>query len=472
MPADTATPPAVPSTAVAPTPAGEYKLSQNAPLPTRTNNPDLAAALAKRAGSPPADAQQGEAKVIPAQPPRPPAAPAADALATTDASTAKPADASTKPPPAADASKAKFVAPDDVDAPPAADTAKPPATRPPDLTDEEVKSAPAKLRESYARVKAERDSIMAERDLTRKESAEYRARLKGYEDRIKSLESADARVKELEKQVLTYDEQLRITNYLQHPEFHEKFVRPVAEAMQSAVALVQDLIVEDAATGTTRTGTNEDFADVLSQPNTTLAARKARELFGDLAPQVVEARQRVRAAQEAQARAVKDAGSKSQEFLQRQSEREAAARTEARAAFDRASRDLEARFPQLYRPPEGDQEALAARQSGEDLARLIVEGRPDTMATDQYLASVAKLYHRAAAFPMRELHITRLQGEVEALRSRLAAYEGSTPDTASRQQPGGAPTTDAGGAIVTQSGQKDYKAMMKASLEKRANRYK
>lgn len=458
MPTDTTASPTVPTTAVAPTPGKPYNLSEHAPTAPASRNPALTEALNRRAGIRTDPAPSGDnAKFIPSQPPRA----LLDAPAPTPET--KPAKPTTPDKPAP---HVKFIAADERE--PAATTPTPPDSKPPTPSEpapEVLKSAPAQLREAYERLKTDFATRVAEGDLTRKQLTEFQAKAKSYEDRIKTLESADVRAKELEKQLLTYDEQLRVTNYLQHPEFHEKFVKPVAEAMQSAAAVVKDLMVEQ-PDGNVRTGTEQDFHAVLGQPNTTLAFKKAQELFGqEFATLVVEERNRVLKAQKAQADAVKDAGLKSQEWLKSQQERAAAERDTARIQFAKVAESIADRYKEIYRPPNEDQEAIAAHQSGKELAELIVNGRPEDMPQERYLENVAKLYHRAASWPMHQLNITRLQKQVETLTQRLSAYEKSSPDTSSRQQPGGV-TQDAGGTIVTKAG--ELEAKMRASLERRA----
>ena len=442
MPAPTpAPPPAVPQTAAAPTPAAEYKLSEHAPGPSRSN-PDLTAALSRRAGVSPQAPAYAEPKTIPSQPPKPPEPPTPPVAPDDD-----------KPAP-----HVKFISADDQEPAPA----KAPSTVPGEPPAEVVKNAPAQLREAYERLKADFTTRATEGDLTKKQLAEFQAKSKSYEDRIKSLESAEGRAKELEKQLLTYDEQLRISNYLQHPEFHEKFVKPVAEAVQSGNAMVKEIMVQ----GENRLGNEEDFAAVLSQPNNTLAMDKAVELFGErMGVSVFDEARRVKRLQQEQARAVKESGVRSMEWLKTQQESQAKARSEARQTFDRVADSLAEKYPQLYRAPEGDKDAAAARKSGEELARLALDGQPEGMTTEQYLQAIAKVYHRAASFPMRELAISRLQSELEATKAKLAAYEKSSPDADSRKSAAGV-TTDAGGAIVTSAN--DMKAQMRASLERRA----
>lgn len=366
------------------------------------------------------------------------------------------------------ATKAPVMADDDKPAPHvrfiAADDQEPPKPKaavetpkaPENPKEDHPKRDVSQLREAYEKLKGEFASTAAERDLTRKEVAEFKEKATRYEERIKALEAAELRAKELEERVVTYDERLRVTDYLNHPEFHEKFVKPVADAIQSAHALVAEMVVD--AEGEPRQATPQDFDTVLRAPNLTEASRRAKELFGpDLASTIVERRQAVLMAEKARQEAIKSAGVKSEEWMKSQQARAAEQRSRAKSDFDRISQQLAEKYPQLYRPPEGDKDAEAARKSGEELAKLILEGQPAEMPPDQYLTNVAKIYHRAASFPMRELMVNRLQQENEALKARLAAFEKSTPDAEGRK------VSDGSTAGKPQQG--DLKAQMRDSLK-------
>lgn len=318
----------------------------------------------------------------------------------------------------------------------------------------------AQLRDAYEKLKTDFTATVSERDLTKKEAAEFRAKAKTYEDRIKALEASEAKAKELEQKVLSYDERLRVTDYLNHPEFHERFVKPVADSIQNAHALVAEMVVD--ADGEPRQATPADFDMVLQAPNLTEATRRAKELFGsDLASAVIQQRQTVLAAERARKEAIKNAGLKSEEWLKAQEMGRAEQRSRAKSAFDTVANQLQEKYPQLYKAPDGDKDAVEARKAGEELARLILEGQPAEMAPDKYLENVAKIYHRAASFPMRELAVHRLEAENTALKAKLAAYEKSTPDAEGRKSSDGSTAAAASNDIGTS---------MRSSLEAYAKR--
>lgn len=448
MPETIAPPNPIAPPSVAPTPKAEYRL----PPTTATGQRDdpISRAVRERL-----EAKHG------AQPGTTPAKPTA-ASETKDVPRGTPVAA-----PATDAKPAaKFAVPDET--PPAA--TPPPAAASDEPPPEILKSASAQLKEVYEKVKAQRDEIMRERDLTKKEAVEYRTRLKTFEDRIKSLEGADSRAKDLEQRLLANEEKLRISAYTQTDEFHTQYVKPVAEATQNAHALVKELLVttED---GSQRMGSIEDFYAVLGQPNHTTAKAKARALFGeDFATEVFEAARRVREAQQRQSKAVESAALKSQEWLKAQSEREATQRTQLAGMFQSAISALAEKHPGLYTPAEKDEEAAAARAKGEEIANLILHGRPETMPMEEFVATASKAYQRAASWPLKELAIHRLTQELEATKAKLAAYEKSSPDTDSVKRPGG--ITEIGATPVNVGSGKygDLSRQMHESLTRRANK--
>ena len=356
-------------------------------------------------------------------------------------------------PPAPEAKpQAPFTAPDEA-APPA------PTAPAPDLV--AVKGPPAQLRAAYEKLKSEFATKTAEEGATRKELAEFRAKAAKYEDRIKSLESAEARAKELEARALSLDERLRMSDYLNHSEFHDKFTKPVADAISAAHALVAEMVVD--LDGTPRQATANDFDAVYSAPNITEATRRARELFGpDLAQTIVAHRQTIQSAERARTSAIKDAALRSQEWLKSQQDAAAQNRVRARETFNQAATTLAERYPTLYRPAESDKEAITAHKSASDLAMLAIEGKPEDMPMDAYVSAIAKVYHRASAFPLQALKVQRLEAELESTRSKLARYEASEPQVEGSR--------DAGGVVVTsRSTPSDPRSALRAGLEALAN---
>lgn len=343
----------------------------------------------------------------------------------------------------------KFIASDEQDAPAAAIAPEP-----------EAEPIGAKNQKAaFERVTAERNALRSERDLTRKEAAEYKAKLADLEARYKAAEAAEVRAKELEGKVTHLDEQLRVTNYLQHPEFHERYVKPVADAVNAANELIQQLTVED--TNGHRQATADDFAAVLRAPNLQEATRRAKERFGDdptIISAIIGQRTTVMAAERARSEAMKNAAKASVDWMEQRTVSEAKQRTEALTQFNRVANELGQKYASVYLPDDKDPEAVAARKAGEAAAAPFVLGTDQPLPPDQYHAGLAKVYHRAAAFPLMELKYRRLEAEHAALKAKLTEYEQSTPDVQSRKSDGSTP------AIQTT----DMSARLRADLEKLA----
>lgn len=434
--APAATPPPTHGPTASPTPAATYNPATAPSVGnTAATNPELLAALTRRANKgvtvgaapPPAPAkvetlpstpaqlqQQGQGQQ-PAQKP-----------ATTEP---------TKPATKFTPSDERQPSPEPAAKP--AEPAKPAATeQPTQPPDDKQLSGPAQLRAAYENVKAERDKILNERDLTRKESAEYRAKLEGLEKRIETLTTVEGRAKEMEKQLLAKDERLRILDYTHHEEFHDKYIKPYADAIEEGVSLVKDLMVDSEG----RMGNEQDFQKVLSMPNVKLADEKAVELFGErMASSVVEAYRTVKRLSQAHQNALRDAAINSEKWQKERMEREAQERVAVRTEFERQLTDLATRYPTSYKPAEGDNEAAAARAEGERLATIVIDGNVNNEAPDVFLGKVAKVFHRAASWPMQELQLQRAQERISALETKLKQYEASEPDPTPAMSTGSQP---------------------------------
>jgi hypothetical protein len=330
---------------------------------------------------------------------------------------------------------------------PAIDTAKPPPKA-------------AQLREAYDTLKADFAKAAAEGEVTRKELTEFRKKATAYEDQLKALEPLKPRIKEYEDKLAQYDERLRIIDYVQHPEFHEKYVKPVSEALANAHSIVKEMVVEN-SDGTQRLGNEQDFAAVLAAPNLSEATKVAKELFGpDLAQTAITHRTQVLTAERRRQEAVKDAGLKSQEFAKTAAERQHAEAMKFRESFQRTKEELAEKYAPIYKPDLNDKEIADTYQRGVEMVNAVMERDPAT-PNEVFVQSLARVYHRAANAPVLLLKNQRLQQEITALQEKLAAYEKSSPGAEGRKN-------GEGNAEVTAS--EDPRAELRRRLEAVANR--
>lgn len=359
----------------------------------------LIEALRKRAGEPKVEASPVETK--PAE-----EAPATEAPAPT-----------------------KFVAADDPQADamakpvdPAADSSKPPPKA-------------AQLREAYDKLKEDFSKAAAEGELTKKELASFRSKATEYESQIKALEPLKPRIEEYEKKLAEYDEKLRIVDYIHHPEFHESYVKPLAEAVKNAHAVVKEMVVEN-PDGTRRLGNEQDFSAILAAPNRTEAHRIAKELFGELGQSVVGFKDQVNIAQRRREAALQESSLKSQEWAKAAAERQHAEATRFRETFQRTKDELAEKYAPIYKPDLNDKEIADTYQRGVEIVNAVMERDPSA-SNESFVQDLARVYHRAATNPVLLLKNQRLQLKIEMLESKLSKFEKSEPSSEGRKESNG-----------------------------------
>ncbi len=398
----------------------------NAPIKVPASNaPELTSALNQLAG--------GTKQAEPTQHPPPVASPAPPASNSSESS----------PTPTP-----KFVAPDE--APAKSETA------PAQSTPAEP-SGTKELREAYEARKAELSNLRATGEATAKELETARRDLQLSKERLQALEPLEPKVKEYEQRLLSSEERLRVADYTQSEEFHGKFTKPLAEASQSAERWISQLKVRTDDEGHGRPATSQDFKALLGLDYGT-AFETAKAMFGpDLAGRVMAHYEKVQDVLIQRKEAMDNAALRSQEWLKERQTLQNQTMTERRVAYRRIQDDLAQRNKSIYLPPEGDQEALEAYQTGAKLADLAIEPDPN-MTQEELMTTLAKVRHRAASFPLLALKTVRQDREIEQLKSKLAKYESSEPQGGRNPADNPAPA------------QSDISSRIRGDLEKIAGR--
>lgn len=362
--------------------------------------------------------------------PQPQAAEAEPAPAPEPAKATPPA-ATPKPAPAKAAEPAPAPAP----------TAKgDPAPAPAKPEEKPTKETPAQLRAAYEKAQARVAELEASYTTTAKEKADAYAKLatfetkvKEYDERItKEYEPLKVQLTETAKRLQEREEALRMRDYTATPEWHEKYVKPIADTQAEVQMLLAELRATD-ANGQEVPATAEHFNYVLGAPSLNEAAKRATALFGEFAaPQVVNLRSRLGALERKRQEALKTAQLESEQW---------AKRTEAQ------QRDNQQRFKaevarrvalHLPKPAEGDAEEAAAIAEGTQLAELIEHGDPRLTPEDVY-EKVAIAQARIRGEPLKELRLRRQAARIEELEKQLAAYQATEPPVETRRSNTAAP---------------------------------
>lgn len=313
---------------------------------------------------------------------------------------------------------------------------------PPETPAKQPKSVEA-LREAYERQTAKVDEITrsltstsAEKAEALRKQAETAERLAKAEERIaKDLEPRANRLAEVEKELQQREELIRTTNYTQSREWHEKYVKPLVDTRTEAIDQISQLVITDEA-GNQRQATERDFEEVLAQPNLTIAAKVARQKFGDEMYQtVVNYTTRVRSLARQQRDAYEKAQLEATEFFKNQEINES---TRRKALHDHLMNETK-RFmemePDYFRPPEDDNEAITALAEGQKFIDLLVNGSPD-VPQDKLISEIAKGRARIVKSFRQDQIVKNLKAENEALKSELKQYQRSEPEVRTRTDTG------------------------------------
>lgn len=356
-------------------------------------------------------------------------------------------------------------APKPAQLPPERPTLAPPAVKEVPKTPEDDNTGtggPKALREAYERTKARLKEIEeGELPATRKQKADLEAKAAAQEAELTEYRPLKDRLKKTEEERTVYEEKLRIRDYTEHPEFHEKFVKPVAVAVESARAMVKEMVVVG-ADGNERPGNDQDFDAVLSAPNITQAMRVAKAIFGDdMGPTVFQQRNTVITAERARQEAFRAAALSSKEAQDRQITAQSEAQSRRKSKYEENRKALLDKDADLFKADPDDSETLEAYETGAALADDFVHGNPKK-SEDDFIANAALVRERAASFPVMAVKLKRAKAEIEELKSRLAAFEASEPASGGARRVAG--QSEPNGA------ESDPMSRMKSELEKVANR--
>lgn len=315
---------------------------------------------------------------------------------------------------------------------PAENPAEKPADKPTEKPgDQKPPSRAAELRTAYERTKLERD--------------ELKAKYEAASSRLKELEGVNPeefqkRIEAAEKRAKDYEDKLKFTNYEQSEEFQEKYRKPFIDAFSTGRARVRALkiIAED---GTERQGTDADFDRIVQITDDGQAADLAAEIFGSKAPLVLMHREKVYERNEAMNRAseeFKKTGSERQKQSTEQLQKEAAHRMDLWTKFNKQAAE---KYPELFKPIEGDEEGNKLLEEGYKLADLAFSG-DNSLPPEKMVAVHSSVRNRAAAFGRVLRQSRKLQGQLKDALSELEKFKASVPGAGEGAKTGAAKQSD------------------------------
>lgn len=312
------------------------------------------------------------------------------------------------------------------------ETPKPPA-EPAQKKKEGIES----VREAYERAQKKASELEGSLTTTAKEKAdafakvaELEGKLAKYADEIeKDYKPRMARLEQQEKELQKAREVLKIKAYQETPEFHDKFVKPLADARAEVGELLAELIVVEGENQ--RPATAQDFDEILAAKSINEAARIAAQKFGpEVYQQVVNYRTRIRSLERTRQEEVKNAALRAEEWerttQQQMSEHQRAVRERI---LSEANKLIQG--DANIAVPDGDTELKAALTEGMQHADLLLNPNPN-MAQEEYLAQIGKGRAAIIKYPVLEKKFAKLQKEHDELKEQLKQYQASEPDVRGR----------------------------------------
>lgn len=304
----------------------------------------------------------------------------------------------------------------------------------------EAPKEPKALREAYDRATAKAEELSRSLDATAKEkadafrkAADLEAKLaerekkiaEDYEPRVKRLDAAEKRIQQAE-------EQLRIQNYMATTEFHDKYVKPIADTQQELAEMLSTM--EATVDGQVVPAKPEHFNFILAAPTANEAARRSREVFGpDLSPQMVNFWQKLGSLERTRAKAASSAHKDSIDHFNNQQSAVAQAREMLRSKIA----EREAVHVADFKPADDDPDLGAAFNEGLAFANEVLVATPESLGHDKFADTVAKARSKIIKASVVDKKLSAANAKIAALEEQLAAYHKSDPDVETRR--GGKP---------------------------------
>lgn len=296
---------------------------------------------------------------------------------------------------------------------------------------------------------------------TAKEKADLATKLAEVEGRANKLaEEIDKtyrpqveRLKVAEQELQKERETIRIKDYTSSQEFHDKYVKPIADIRRDAGKLLTQLIVVD-ENGNRRPADKADFDAVIAAPSLTDAIEVAEKKFGRAAQTVVNMRQSLYSLEEARSEAVANAGLASAEYVKNQHIQQAQFQENMRNAVRAEANRLMAESPELN-PADDDNDSKAVIAAATEFADKLIEGDP-TWTPEQMAKNVAKARVKLIGHDVVKKQRDAYKARVVELEEKLKAYENSEPQLRPRGG-GGAP-------VVPVNGDKPERAKLHAAI--------
>ena len=289
----------------------------------------------------------------------------------------------------------------------------------------EEPNTPKELRKVYESTKTELKSEQAK-------AAELETKVQELESKLQS--EVDAKVQEAlaseAEHKAKLEEKVKFLDYKSSEDYKQKYLNPLRKAWGAAFDSLDgvETVNED---GDVRKATHKDFMSIVQLP-TGQAGAKARELFGDAAPDAMAHRRKILDLDNAQNEAVEEWKTKGEEFRARADKEAQTERARTVKLFDSTLADRRKQYADLF-ADDSDKDGNAYLEKGMKLVNLALkgegleEGLTPRERTEVITKAQADVALRAAAFGRERFRTNALREEVKGLKAKLDAYEKTEP---------------------------------------------
>ncbi len=279
------------------------------------------------------------------------------------------------------------------------------------------------------------DEHKAARATLEKENLELKKLIPSVEARkaeLAEFESVRARNEELERH-------MKYLDFRNSKEYKDTYDKPYTEQWKHSMQALHGLTVMD-TDGGARNLEPADLLQVVNEPSSILAKRKAVELFGEeYASEVMTERDKIVTLHNNRIKAEEQARAEGTEkFTQRSKQQQEAYEklngevgdTYQRAVLSIKSNPVNKEF---FEPIEGDDKANETLTKGYEMVDQAFAKNPmDPALTAEQRRAITKLHaavrHRAAGFGRVKYLLVKERAQVAELSKKLAVYEGTVPN--------------------------------------------
>lgn len=290
-------------------------------------------------------------------------------------------------------------------------------------------------------------------------AAELRAAYEAATTRLKALETelntvktqADkspevSRLKEQlqarEKRLEELETEFKFTNFERSSEYKEKYEKPMQDAFRAAYAEVGELTLAD-ANGQERQATAADFT-TLMRMNLKDAISKAKEWFGDAAPEILAHRRKILELNRSRTEAIEDYRKNGADRERKAQEAQSQQRERVIKLWDEENKSVAEKFPQWFKPEEGDKDPEGNKMLEDGYRMADAAFMESNLTPEQRVRVEAMVRHRAAGFGRVVHRLNKAQARITELEKELAAFRSSEPGKGDggKADPGGMPSIE------------------------------